>query len=140
MVQKSLLLICFIISLGMSAQELDFEQTGFKIKAVAMQRQKSTLAYRVSEKNTLSRFNLGPILKDNKVAYSPIEETPSNHFTARNRQNTDIKIEPLKSNKPYSFGNDGSIKRVKNIAYKPSSGGNVYDAYCRGVYASGYSN
>ena len=53
----------------------------------------------------------------------------------------DIQIATLKSNKGYAFGNEGTgANKVENIAYKATSGGNVYDAYCRGVYANRASN
>lgn len=137
MVQKTLLLVCVIMSLGLSAQGLDFEQTGFEIKAVAMQEEKSVLAYYVSENELPSRYALSPVLKKKEITYSPIAETPN----ANNTQNPDIQIATLKSNKGYAFGNEGTgADKVENIAYKAASGGNVYDAYCRGVYANRASN
>ena len=137
MVQKTLLLVCVIMSLGLSAQGLDFEQTGFEIKAVAMQKEKSALAYHISKNELPSRYTLSPVLKEKEVMYSPIAETPNTD----NTQNLDIQIAPLKSNQGYAFGSEGTgANRVKNIAYKAASGGNIYDAYCRGVYASRTSN
>jgi len=118
------------MSIGLSAQSLDFEETGFEIKAVAMQKEKSALAYHVSKVELPSRFNLDPVLKEKEVAYTPMVETLSNN------PNPSIEIAPLEANEVFAFGEDGAVKGVKNIAYKAGSGGNIYDAYCRGVYAS----
>lgn len=134
MAQKIILLVSFVMSVGLSAQGLDFEQTGFEIKAVAMQTEKSALAYHVSEKELPSRFTLGPVLKENIVVYSPVVQTSGN------KQHPNISIAPLEANEVFAFGNDGAINGVKNTVYKAASGGNIYDAYCRGVYASRSSN
>lgn len=130
MIQRILLIVCFTMSVSLSAQGLDFEETGFEIKAVAMQKEKSALAYHVSKVELPSRFNLGPVLKEKEVAYTPMVETLSNN------PNPSIEIAPLEANEVFAFGEDGAVKGVKNIAYKAASGGNIYDAYCRGVYAS----
>ena len=122
------------------AQSLDFEKTGFEIKAVAMQEEKSVLAYHVSDAPVPSRFNLRAVLQEKQVAFSPLQEQK---YTARKSATTKdpvITIAPLKQSDVFAFGRDGSINGVKNIAYKPASGGNIADAYCRAIYASRSGN
>ena len=135
-----LLLLCIASSTLSFGQALDFEQTGFEIKAVAIKEQKSALAYHVAEKALPSKLMLGPVLKDKQVNFSPVVAEQEVAFYAKNNDNPNVQIAPLKQSDIYAFGPDGAIRGVKNIAYKPASGGNIYDAYCTALYAARSGN
>lgn len=130
----ALVLVC---SVGFG-QNLDFEKTGFEIKPISMKKEKTVMAYHVAQKDVPSRFNLVSVEKDNSIQFNPIDReyvayvpNPSKH---------QLRVEPLKGMDAFTFGNDGSIRGVKNIAYEPSTGGNLSDAYCRALYASRSGN
>lgn len=138
--------LLFTIALGLApslllqAQNLDFEKTGFEIKAVAIQEEKSALAYHVSETPLPSKFVLGPVLQEKRVSFTPVIQENNPVFRSGKAKDPVITIAPLKQSEIFAFGTDGRINRVKNIAYKPASGGNIADAYCRAIYASRNSN
>ena len=136
-----LLLVLFFASSALSfGQNLDFEQTGFEIKSVAMKEQKSALAYHVAEKTLPSKLMLRPVLEDKQVRFSPVEQGNDIVYYSKNNKEPNVEIAPLKQSEIYAFGADGSINGVKNIAYKPASGGNIYDAYCTALYAARSGN
>lgn len=122
-------------------QNLDFEQTGFEIKTVAMKESKSVITYVVTKQDLPSQFTLGPVLKEQTVAFSPLVEQKDNSFYGpAGSEEPNVYIAPLTAKEVFAFANDGSIRGVKNIAYKPASGGNIYDAYCTALYAARSGN
>ncbi len=143
MLIKRLLITITFVSLSIvsvKAQSLDFEQTGFEIKAVAMQEEKTVLAYHVSDAPLPSRFNLRTVLQEEQVKFSPLQEEIYLASRSAGTKDPVITIAPLKQSDIFAFGSDGSINGVKNIAYKPANGGNIADAYCRAIYASRSGN
>lgn len=136
--KKISLLILFVFACTVAfGQNLDFEQTGFEIKPIAMnEAAPSALSYVVSQEDLPSQFTLGQVLPSEAVAFSPVMEENDVSFYAKNNDNPAAQIAPLTAKQVFAFANDGSIRGVKNIAYKPSTGGNIADAYCRALYAS----
>jgi hypothetical protein len=133
-----LLLFCIVCSTLSFGQALDFEQTGFEIKAVAIKKQKSALAYHVAKKELPSKLVLGPVLKEKKVDFYASQEQQV--FNAKQNSNPNVQISPLKGKEVFSFGEDGAINGVKNIAYKPAIAGNIHHAYCTALAASRSGN
>lgn len=136
--KKILLILLYIASSALSyAQNLDFEETGFEIKTVAMRETKSVITYIVAKQDLPSKFTLTPIQKEQTVAFSPfIEQKDNSFYGSATSAKPNVYIAPLTAKEVFASANDGSIRGVKNIAYKPALGGNIYDAYCAAIYAS----
>jgi hypothetical protein len=124
-------------------QGLDFETTGFEIKALTLTNTtRSLLSYDLINEDVptrLKRFDSRSRQEMYNTSRSFIYTVRSN-FSKRNTKNPIVNIAPLSENDIYAFGDDGAINGVKNIAYKPSSGGNIYSAYCAAVYAARNQN
>lgn len=124
-------------------QGLDFETTGFEIKALTLtSTPRSLLSYDLKNEDVPTRlkaFDSRSRQEMYTINRSFIYTVRSN-FSKRNSKNPVINIAPLSENDIYAFGDDGAINGVKNIAYKPSSGGNIYSAYCAAVYAARTQN
>ncbi len=135
--------LCFLFLLFLPfisfGQGLDFETTSFEIKAVTLTNTtRSLLSYDLTNEEVPSRLKKFDSRSRQEIYNSSksfIYAVRSN-FSNRNTKNPIVNIAPLSENDIYAFGNDGAINGVKNIAYKPSSGGNIYSAYCAAVYAA----
>lgn len=142
--KKQLLFIFALCSATVFSQNRDFEQTGYEIKAVAMNTEaRSLLALNLEEDELPTRFTLGPLFRDrNPQQHIPLIFKTVEAISAKNPVRADftIKAPSLKAKEIYAFGADGSISGVKNIAYKPASGGNIADAYCTALYAARSGN
>lgn len=120
-------------------QGLDFETTSFEIKAVTLTNTtRSLLSYDLTQEEIPSRLKKFDSRSRQEIYNSRQSFTYAvrSNFSKRNSKNPVIAIAPLSENDIYAFGDDGAINGVKNIAYKPSSGGNIYSAYCAAVYAA----
>lgn len=133
-----LLILCglsYTVSFG---QNLDFEKTGFEIKAISMKKEQTVLAYHVAKKDIPSTFTLGPVQKDNNIRFNPLVEAPISYV--KNVAKPQINVTPLKGMDAFVFANDGSIRGIKNIAYEASTGSNIANAFCNAVAGSRRSN
>jgi hypothetical protein len=142
--KKLVLLIFALYSITLFSQNEDFEKTGFQIKAVAMKTGvQSLLALNLEEVEMPSRFTLGSIFRDHNTQQNiPLIFKTIEQLGAKNpvRADFNIKAPSLKSGQIYAFGSDGSLSGVKNIAYKPASGGIIAAAYCTALYAARSGN
>ena len=121
------------------SQGLDFETTSFEIKAVALTNTTRTLlSYDLTKEEVPTRLKKFDSRSRQEIYNSRKSFTYAvrSNFSKRNSKNPVIDIAPLSENDIYAFGDDGAINGVKNIAYKPSSGGNIYAAYCAATYAA----
>lgn len=129
-----LLLLLPVISIG---QNLDFETTSFEIKAVALTTtNKSLLSYDLNKEEIPTKIKKFDTRSRQEIynASQSFIYTVNSNFKTRNTKNPVITIAPLSENDIYAFGDNGT--EVKNIAYKPSTGGNIFSAYCAAVYAA----
>jgi len=63
--KKLIVFVGILSSLSVYSQNLDFERTGFEIKAVAMNTEsKSLLTLNLEEEELPSRFTLGVVIRD----------------------------------------------------------------------------
>ncbi|MFT5892373.1 MAG: hypothetical protein ACI9Y7_002483 [Dokdonia sp.] len=133
---KNLLFLFLFIPIVSFAQGLDYETTSFEIKAVTLTNStRSLLSYDLKNEQIptrLKKFDSRSRQEIYGASQSFIYAVRSN-FKANNNKNPIITISPLSEKDLYAFGNDNS--KVKNIAYKPSTGGNIFSAYCAATYA-----
>lgn len=126
------------------SQTQDFERTGFEIKAVAMNdAPERLLQLNIEEDSFQSRFDLQPLFKERTPQYEgPMIYEVRRASVVRNETQEDYykRVPTLNAKEIYAFGNNGSIKGVKNIAYKPAIRGNIADAYCTAIYAARSGN
>ncbi|WP_299684675.1 hypothetical protein [uncultured Dokdonia sp.] len=134
--KKILFLLLFLPIISFS-QGLDFETTNFEIKAVTLTNTtRSLLSYDLKNEEVptkIKKFDTRSRQEIYNASQSFIYTVRSN-FKAKNKKNPVITIAPLGDNDRYAFGDNGT--EVKNIAYKPSTGGTIFSAYCAGVYAA----
>jgi len=134
---KKLLFLLLFFPIVSFAQTLDFETTSFEIKAVTLTNvTRSLLSYDLKNEQIptrIKKFDTRSRQEIYNASQSFIYAVRSN-FKAKNTKNPVITIAPLSENDRYAFGDNGS--EVKNIAYKPSTGGNIFSAYCAGIYAA----
>lgn len=142
--KKHLFFVFVLCSVTLFSQNQDFEETGFEIKAVAMNTAaQSLLALNLDEVTLPSRFTLGPIFRDrNTQQHIPLIFITTEELSAKKHVRADfyLKAPSLNTDQIYAFGSDGTISGVKNIAYKPASGGNIANAYCNALYAARSGN
>lgn len=120
-------------------QGLDFETTGFEIKALTLTNvTRSLLSYDLNTEEIPTQFKKFDSRSREDIYHieQPMVYAVHKEFTAKNTDDPSVQIAPFNSNTVYAFGNDGGINGVKNIAYKPSRGQNIYGAYCAAVYAA----
>ena len=137
--KKLLFLFLFIpiVSFGQD-QGLDYETTSFEIKAVTLTNStRSLLSYDLKNEQIptrLKKFDSRSRQEIYSTSQSFIYAVRSN-FKAKNSKNPVITIAPLSEKDLYAFGVQNNNNKVKNIAYKPSTGGNIFSAYCAATYA-----
>ncbi len=135
--RKLLFLLLFLPILSFS-QNLDFETTGFDIKALTLtSTPRSILSYTTNNEQIPSRIKAFDSRSRQEIvnAQRSLIYTIQSSFAAKNVKNPVITIAPLDGDNVQTFWGDSSID-VKNIAYKPSNGGNVFSAYCAATYAA----
>ena len=135
---KKLLFLFLFIPILSFAQGLDYETTSFEIKAVALtNRTRSLLSYDLKNEQIptrLKKFDSRSRQEIYGASKSFIYAVRSN-FKSKNSKDPVITIAPLREKDIYNFG-DSNNNEVKNIAYKPSTGGNIFSAYCAATYAA----
>lgn len=135
--KKSLFLLLFI-PISIFGQNLDFETTAFKIKALTLtDSPRSILSYTTNNEKIPSRITPFDSRSRQEIfnANRSLIYTTQSNFTAKNINNPVTTIAPLDGGNLQTFWGDSSID-VKNIAYKLSNGGNVFSAYCAATYAA----
>ncbi len=128
-----------LLPLSTFGQGLDFETTGFEIKATTLTNvTRSLLSYDLNSEEIPTQFKKfdSRSREDIYNMQQPMVFATHKGFTDKNTNNPSIQIAPFNANTVYAFGDDGGINGVKNIAYKPSRGQNIYGAYCAAVYAA----
>lgn len=142
--KKLIVFVVILSSISVFSQNLDFQKTGFEIKAVAMNTEsKSLLTLNLEEEELPSRFTLGAVIRDRNpnqniaLIFKTVEQIGAKNPV---RADFNLKAPSLKSDQIFAFGSDGSISGVKNIAYKPARGGNIANAYCTALYAARSGN
>jgi hypothetical protein len=134
---KKLLFLLLFIPIVSFAQGLDYETTSFEIKAVTLTNStRSLLSYDLENEQIptrLKKFDSRSRQEIYGASQSFIYAVRSN-FKTKNSKNPVITIAPLNEKDLYAFGNLNTDK-VKNIAYKYSTGGNIFSAYCAATYA-----
>lgn len=135
---KKLLFLLLCIPLVSFGQNLDIETTGFEIKATTLTNStRSLLSYNLENEQLptrLKKFDSRSRQEISHASQSFIYAVQRN-FNAKNFKNPVITIAPLGENDLHAFWGNNRID-VKNIAYKPSTGGNIFSAYCAATYAA----
>ena len=135
---KKLLFLLLFTPLVSLSQALDYETTSFEIKALTLTNSaRSILSYDLNNEQIptrLKQFDSRSRQEIYNTSQSFIYSVRSN-FNTKNFKNPVIKIAPLNVDDLHAFWGDSSID-VKNIAYKPSTGGNIFSAYCAATYAA----
>jgi len=133
-----LLLFLPIVSFS---QGLDFETTSFEIKAITFTNShRSLLSYNPNNENIPTRIKKFDSRSRQEI-YNSSQSfiyTVNSNFRTKDIKNPIVAIAPLSENDMYAFGDNGN--EVKNIAYKPSTGGNIFSAYCAAAYAASNSS
>lgn len=135
--KKILFLLLFlpILSFG---QNLDFETTGFEIKALTLTSSpRSILSYNINNEQIPSRIKPFDSRSRQEIvnAKRSLVYNIQRSFATKNIKNPVIAVAPLDEGNSQTFWGDSRID-VKNIAYKPSNGGTVFSAYCAATYAA----
>ena len=133
---KLFLLLIFLpfVSYGQTA---DYETISFEIKAITLTNtNRSILSYDVKDEQFPTKIKKFDTRTKQEIynANQPFMYNITNNFNTGNTKNPVITIAPLREMDAYAFGDNGT--RVKNTVYKPSSGGNIFSAYCAAVYAA----
>jgi hypothetical protein len=134
---KKLLLLFLFIPIVSFAQGLDFETTSFEIKAVTLTNStRSLLSYDLKNEEIPTRLKKFDSRSRQEIygASQSFIYAVRSKFKTKNSKNPVITISPLSEKDLYAFG-DSNNNKVKNIAYKPSTGGNIFSAYCAATYA-----
>ena len=135
---KKILFLLLFLPIAGFAQGLDFETISFEIKAVTLtNRTRALLSYDLENEQIptrIKKFDTRSRQEIYNASQSFIYDVVRSNFITNNVKNPVITIAPLSENNQYAFGDNGTS--VKNIAYKPSNGGNIFSAYCAGVYAA----